>query len=89
MNSEWIQRVHSSDKSWWSYPEVGGGKSVGGGGRGCSACCRVSKVGVDIRKQVTHHCWHTRTHVFGRETREMPAKERKRVLSKPTLRSCH
>lgn len=84
-----LQTLYSSGKSWWTYPKVGGSKPVGGRGRGCCACCRVSKVGVDIRKQVTHHCWHTRTHVFGRETREMPAKERKRVLSKLTRNRGH
>lgn len=39
----------------------------------------MSKVGIDIGKQVAHHCRHTRTHVFGRQTREMPEEENKQL----------
>lgn len=41
----------------------------------------MGEVGIDISKQVAHYCWHPRTHVFGGQTREMPAEENKQLLS--------
>lgn len=64
-----------------TYPEVGGCKSVGSGGSGCGGGGGVGKVSIDISKQVAHHCWHSGAHVFGGQTREMPAKENKQPLS--------
>lgn len=40
----------------------------------------MGEVGIDISKQVAHYCWHTGTHVFGRQTGEMPAEENKQLL---------
>ena len=40
-------------------------------GRDSGGCCGVSVVGIDIGQESTHHCWHTRTHVLRRQTREV------------------
>lgn len=53
-----------------TYPEIGGGKAVGGvgvaGGGG------VGVVGVDVGQQGAHHRWHAGAHVLGGEAGKMP-----------------
>lgn len=67
----------SKGKSRCTHPEVGGSESVRSGGSGCGGGGGVGEVGIDICEQVTHHCWHAGTHVFGGQTGEMPAVENK------------
>lgn len=57
--------IKLQDEKLCTYPEVGGSKAVGGRCSGCGGGGGVGKVGIDVSKQVTHHCRHTRTHVFG------------------------
>lgn len=53
-----------------TYPEIGGGKALGGvdvaGGGG------VGVVGVDVGQQGAHHRRHPRAHVLGGEAGKMP-----------------
>lgn len=44
----------------------------------------MGEVSVDVSQQVAHHGWHARTHVFSRQTGEMPAEE-EGGEGKPTL----
>lgn len=62
-----------------TYPKVRGSKSVRSRGSGCGGGGGVGEVGIDVSKQVAHHCWHTRTHVFGGQTGEMSAEEGKKT----------
>lgn len=41
----------------------------------------MSKISVDVGEQVAHDGRHTRTHVFGRQTREVPGEEEQRQSS--------
>lgn len=61
------------------YPKVRGSKSVRGGCCGCGSRGGVCEVSVDVSQQVAHHGWHTRTHVFSRQTGEMPRKRQKKT----------
>lgn len=67
------------NKNRCAYPKVRGCKSVRSGGSSCSGGGGVGEVGIDISKKVAHHCWHTGTHVFGRQTGEMPAEDNKHL----------
>lgn len=41
----------------------------------------MGKISVDVGEQVAHDGWHTRTHVFGRQTGEVPGVEEQRQSS--------
>lgn len=62
-----------------THPKVGGGEAVRRGGGGGGGGGRVSEVGVDVGEQAAHHGGHAGTHVFGRQTGEMPAEENKQL----------
>lgn len=84
---EWIYRLSSDyiillplvvreqGRNRCTYPKVRCSKSVRRRGSGCGGGGGVGEVGIDISKKVAHHCWHARTHVFGRQTGEMPAED--------------
>lgn len=62
-----------------SYPKVRRSESVRGGCRGCGSRGGVCEVSVDVGQQVAHHGWHAGTHVFSRQTGEMPTERRKKA----------
>lgn len=72
--------VKLPDNNRCTYPKVRGSKSVRSGGSGCGSGGGVGEVGIDISKQVAHHCWHTGTHVLAGQTGEVPAEEKKQLL---------
>lgn len=72
--------VRLQDNDRRTHSKVRGSKSVRGGGSGCGGGGGVGEVGIDISKQVAHHCWHTGTHVFGGQTGEVPTEEKKQLL---------
>ncbi len=56
-----------------TYPKVRCSESVRSGSSGCGGGGGVGEVGIDISEQVAHYCWHTGTHVLGRQTGEVAA----------------
>ena len=55
-----------------TYAEVGSSEAVAGGD-GRRGRSRVNVEGIDVRQKSAHDGWYTRTHVLGRQTREMTA----------------
>lgn len=64
-----------------THPKVRGSEAVRGGRGGCGGGCGVGKISVDVGKQVAHDGRHTGTHVFGRQTGEVPGVEEHRQSS--------
>ena len=70
---------------WRSYPKVGRGEAVRGGGGGGGGSGGVGEVGVDVSQQVAHHRRDAGTHVLGGQAGEMPARSREREVCYATL----
>lgn len=72
--------VRLQDNKRCTYPKVRCSKSVRSGGSGCGGGGGVGEVGIDISKQVAHHCWHAGAHVFSGQAGEMPAGVKKHSI---------